>query len=230
VEVGTSLLTARGLVKTYPSGIRRLRVLDGTNLDVDAGEWISIVGASGVGKSTLLHLLAGLDTPDDGVIELRGRRLDGLAEVELAQVRNAEIGMVFQFYHLLPDFTAHENVMMPLLIARRPADATARAAALLEQVGLAERGHHFPTELSGGERQRVAIARALATEPALVLADEPTGNLDHEAGRRIMELFRALRTHHRAALVMVTHNRELARGFDRVLTMLPGGHLEPVAD
>ena len=179
------LLIAEEIVKTYPSGDAVLRVLDRCSLSIEAGEQLAIVGQSGVGKSTLMHLLAGLDRPDSGTIVFRGRDLGGMTEEELAGFRSAEVGMVFQFYHLLPEFTALENVMMPLLIARRQSQAADHAARLLEEVGLADRGHHYPVQLSGGERQRVAIARALIREPSLVLADEPTGNLDHEAGARI---------------------------------------------
>ena len=194
-----ALLQARGLRKAYRSGEQWLQVLDGCDLSVQPGERVAIVGPSGVGKSTLLHLLGGLDRPDGGVIEVGGRRIDRMPAAELARFRNASVGMVFQFYHLLPELTAAENVMMPLLIGGRADEAADRAADLLGQVGLAERAHHFPAELSGGERQRVAIARALACAPDLLLADEPTGNLDQD------------------------------NGFDRVLVMRPGGLLEPAS-
>ena len=219
------LLVASDLIKQYPSGATVLRVLDGCSMSVVAGEQVAVVGPSGVGKSTLLHLLGGLDRPDSGSIVCRGRRLEGLAEEELSAFRNSEIGFVFQFYHLLPELTALENVMMPLLIARRPDTAVQLAEELLEETGLGERLHHFPSQLSGGERQRVAIARALIRRPSIVLADEPTGNLDQEAGLRIMQLFSSLHRSHDTAIIMVTHNRELATGFDRVLSMEAGGVL-----
>lgn len=220
-----ALLSADSLRKSYPSGNRTLTVLDGASLTIRPGERLAVIGPSGVGKSTLLHLLAGLDRPDDGTLRFRGRDLTEMDEDELATFRNAHVGMVFQFYHLLAEFSALENVMMPMLIARRPAGASERAADLLAQVGLAERAHHFPSELSGGERQRVAFARALAMEPEVLLADEPTGNLDHETGLQVMGVFDTLHEIHGTATVMVTHNPELASGFDRVLVMEPGGRL-----
>ncbi len=221
------LLTAVDVHKSYRSGADRLEVLIGSNLEVAVAERVAIVGQSGVGKSTLLHLLAGLDRPDSGSINYRGRALQELEPSELAGFRNRHVGMVFQFYHLLPEFTAAENVMMPMLIGGRADEAVDRAATLLEEVGLADRAHHFPSELSGGEQQRVAFARALACAPGLLLADEPTGNLDQESGERVMEVFVRLHAAHQMAMVMVTHNPDLVVDFDRVLVMEPGGHLKP---
>lgn len=225
--VAEALLTAAGLGKSYRSGSTTLEVLRDSSLRLAAGEQVAIIGESGVGKSTLLHLLGGLDRPDSGTIHYRGQPLESMSEAELATFRNEHVGMVFQFYHLLPEFTALENVMMPLLIAGRADGGEERATALLDEVGLAGRSHHFPSELSGGERQRVAIARAVARGPGLLLADEPTGNLDHDNGRRIMEVIVRLQQQHGMALVMVTHNPELIAGFDRVLVMGPGGRLIP---
>ena len=216
-----------GLVKRYPSGDAVLTVLDGTSLSVQPGERVAVLGASGVGKSTLLHLLGALDRPDDGNILFHGVRLAAMGEDEMAELRNAEVGFVFQFFQLLSEFTALENVMMPLLIGRLAASAREKAETLLAEVGLAERGHHFPSQLSGGERQRVAIARALAREPSLLLADEPTGNLDLDTGQRVMDVFGRLQREHGAAIVMATHNPGLVEGFDRVLLMEPGGRLVP---
>jgi len=221
------LVEVTDLVKTYPSGEKVLRVLDGTQLSIAAGERVAVLGASGVGKSTLLHLLGGLDRPDSGSIAFRGQSIAELAEDALAGYRNAEVGFVFQFFQLLPEFTALENVMMPMLIGRQVAKARRRASELLGEVGLAERSHHFPGQLSGGERQRVAIARALSRDPSLLLADEPTGNLDIATGMRVMELFSQVQGEHGAAIVMATHNPALVEGFDRVLEMQPGGVLQP---
>lgn len=224
--MSTPILSAVELDKSYHSGSAGLDVLSGCSFALAENERVAIVGQSGVGKSTLLHLLAGLDHADSGSIHFGDRDVHAMGESELARFRNRHIGMVFQFYHLLPEFTARENVMMPLLIAGEAAAAPARADALLADVGLEQRGHHFPSELSGGERQRVAIARALARGPEVVLADEPTGNLDHENGQRVMEVFERLYASHRTAMVLVTHNEELVTGFDRVLRMGPGGQLE----
>ncbi len=222
----TPILSATGLDKSYHSGSVELNVLRECSFALRAHERVAIVGQSGVGKSTLLHLLAGLDRADRGAIRFGDRDVHAMSETELASFRNRHIGMVFQFYHLLPEFTARENVMMPLLIAGEADSAPDCADELLAEVGLESRGHHFPAELSGGERQRVAIARALARGPEVVLADEPTGNLDHENGRRVMEVFERLHDKHQTAMVLVTHNQELVAGFDRVLRMGPGGELE----
>ncbi|MGK7313489.1 MAG: ABC transporter ATP-binding protein [Candidatus Longimicrobiales bacterium M2_2A_002] len=223
-EPAGSVVEARSLRKVYAGGGgTELTVLDGVDLQVTAGEAVAIIGASGAGKSTLLHLLGGLDEPTAGEVRIAGRGLGELAGPELAAFRNEVIGFVFQFHHLLREFTAAENVMMPLLIggAERPA-ARARAMALLDDVGLAARASHRPTELSGGEQQRVAVARALATSPALVLADEPSGNLDAHTSDRLHDLFFRLREEHGVALVLATHNRELADRTDRILRVKEG--------
>ncbi len=221
------VIEVKGIAKSYPSGDETLHVLTGTDLSIGAGERVAVLGASGVGKSTLLHLLGGLDHPDAGSIVFRGQPLDEMDEPRLAKYRNREVGFVFQFFQLLPEFTALENVMMPLLIGGADNGARERATELLDQVGIKARGHHFPSQLSGGERQRVAIARALVHTPSLILADEPSGNLDVETGLRVMEAFVHLQQEHGAAIVMATHNAALVEGFDRVLEMVPGGALRP---
>lgn len=220
------VVTATGLVKRYPSGEDVLEVLTATDLEIGAGQRIAVLGASGVGKSTLLHLLGGLDHPDEGSIAFRGQVLAEMSERQLAAYRNQEVGFVFQFFQLLPEFTALENVMMPLLVGRETEGVRERARHLLAEVGIEKRSHHFPSQLSGGERQRVAIARALVREPSLVLADEPTGNLDLDTGKRVMEVFARVQEERGAAIVMATHNEALLEGFDRVLYMQPGGRLE----
>jgi len=232
VAVGTpeaatgTVISARGLAKGYPSGEDRLDVLTCTDLEIGAGERIAVLGASGIGKSTLLHLLGGLDHPDEGSISFHGRILADMNEAQLAAYRNQEVGFVFQFFQLLPEFTALENVMMPLLVGRETRGVRERAGDLLAEVGLEARAHHFPSQLSGGERQRVAIARALVRDPSLVLADEPTGNLDLDTGMRVMDVFARVQEERGASIVMATHNEGLVRGFDRVLQMQPGGALE----
>ena len=215
---------ARGLRKSYlGGGGTELTVLDGVELDVARGEAVAIIGASGAGKSTLLHLLGGLDRPTAGDVAVGGRRLDGLDGAELAAFRNSAIGFVFQFHHLLREFNAEENVMMPQLIAGVDRGAAReRARELLAEVGLSERATHRSTELSGGEQQRVAVARALANRPALLLADEPSGNLDTQTSERLHDLFFRLREEHGVALVLATHNRELADRTDRVLCVRDG--------
>lgn len=215
---------ARGLRKVYRGGGGTdLTVLDGVDLAVARGEAVAIVGASGAGKSTLLHLLGGLDRATGGTVTVGGQQLDRLDATAMSEFRNARIGFVFQFHHLLREFTAEENVMMPQLIAQiDPATARRRARALLDQVGLAERAAHRPMELSGGEQQRVAVARALANRPAVLLADEPSGNLDAHTSDRLHDLFFRLRSEHGVALVLATHNRELADRTDRVLRLREG--------
>jgi lipoprotein-releasing system ATP-binding protein len=221
------LIEARGLKKTYLSGDKPLTVIDGLDLTVTAGETVAIVGASGTGKSTLLHLLGGIDRPSAGEILFEGRRLDALSATALARYRNAAVGFVFQFHFLMPDFTALENVQMPLLLGgERSGPAARRAAELLADVGLADRGHHRPGELSGGEQQRVAIARAVARAPQLLLADEPTGNLDRGTGEAVFSLLQRLNRERSLTLVVVTHNRELAVACGRTLT-LEGGRFIP---
>lgn len=220
------VLEARGLRKTYVGGDGSLiEALAGVELSVSRGEFVAITGASGSGKSTLLHLLGALDRPSDGDVRLDGVRYGELGGAELAAIRNRKIGFVFQFHHLLREFNARENVMMPLLIAgSADSEAQARADELLEAVGLAGRRLHLPTQLSGGEQQRVAVARALANRPAVVLADEPSGNLDHAHSENLHAIFAGLAREFQTALVVVTHNRHLAARADRLLTM-EGGRL-----
>jgi lipoprotein-releasing system ATP-binding protein len=218
---------ARGVTKVYQDGVRRVAVLKGVDLAVKPGELVAIVGPSGSGKSTLLHLLGALDRPDAGTVEIGGRSLAGLSGAALAAFRNGTIGFVFQFHQLLPDFTALENVMLPGRIAGlEPRRVLERARGLLLEVGLEERLDHFPNQLSGGERQRVALCRALALEPPLLLADEPTGNLDPASGETVFELLLALQARHRTTGVLVTHNPEIARRCTRILR-LDGGVLHP---
>jgi lipoprotein-releasing system ATP-binding protein len=217
------LLRARNLTKIYTGRAEQVVVFRDLNLEVSRGEMVAIVGASGAGKSTLLHLLGGLDRPTSGSIRVGEFDLEKNAELDLARFRNRQIGFVFQFHHLLPEFSATENVMMPLLIngmAKR--EATARARALLHRVGLVALAERRPGALSGGERQRVALARALASSPVLLLADEPTGNLDERTGMAVHALIRELQVEARLTAVIVTHNERLARTCDRVLRMENG--------
>ena len=218
---------ARGVTKTYQDGVRRVEVLRGIDLAVEPGEMVAIVGPSGSGKSTLLHLLGALDRPDTGMVEVGGQSLAGLSGAALAGFRNRTIGFVFQFHQLLPDFTALENVMLPGRIAgREPRGVLANARRLLDEVGLSQRLDHFPNQLSGGERQRVALCRALALEPPLLLADEPTGNLDPASGDAVFQLLLDLQARHRTTGVLVTHNPEIAQRCTRILK-LDGGVLQP---
>jgi lipoprotein-releasing system ATP-binding protein len=218
------VLEGRNLRKTYfQEDGSELRILEGVDVAINGGEAVAIIGASGAGKSTLLHLLGGLDRPTSGDVLLGGSNLATLSERELAAARNERIGFVFQFHHLLRDFSALENVMMPLLISgvSRPA-AAERANRLLASVGLAQRTSHKASQLSGGEQQRVAVARALANDPVVVIADEPSGNLDTHTGEQLHELFFRLRDEHGMALVIATHNRDLAERADRILHMKEG--------
>ncbi len=208
-------------------GGRSLHVLRGVNLTVAAGEAVAVIGASGAGKSTFLHIIGALDTPSQGQVRLGGTVIEGLTSADLAAVRNRHVGFVFQFHHLLKEFSALENVMMPRLIAGgRPADEAARARELLAAVGLEARVDHKPNELSGGEQQRVAVARALANDPLLLLADEPSGNLDHHTSQALHDLLFEIREQRGSSMVLVTHNLELAARADRVLRLVDGV-LEP---
>jgi lipoprotein-releasing system ATP-binding protein len=224
------ILEATGLRKIYRGGDGNpIDVLAGADLGVARGEFVAIVGASGAGKSTLLHLLGALDRPTSGTVRLDGQSYEDMSAVELAAVRNRKLGFVFQFHHLLREFTALENVMLPLLISgASEAAARSRAEELLARVGLAGRMTHRPTALSGGEQQRTAVARALATDPVVVLADEPSGNLDYGHSELLHELFASLAREFETALVVVTHNRLLAGRADRVLS-LESGRLVPLS-
>ncbi len=226
-EADACVLRARHLSKRYSGGPQTVDVLSDVDLQLRRGETLAITGASGSGKSTLLHLLGGLDAADSGSIEVCGADWRALNPAQQGQWRNRHIGFVYQFHHLLPEFSALDNVMMPLRIRRMPvAEALPRAAALLEQVGLVQRLRHRPAELSGGERQRVALARALVTEPALLLADEPTGNLDAESAEQVFALLQRMSRQHASAMVLVTHDQSLAARCDRMLR-LQHGKLQP---
>ena len=219
----TAPLSCNGLVRHFREQRRVLEVLRGVDLTIAAGERVAVVGASGSGKTTLLQLLGGLDTPTRGWVELNGENFSAMPPAERGIQRNRHIGFVYQFHHLLPEFSAVENVAMPLLIRRSPmSEALTGARELLEQVGLGERLSHRPAKLSGGERQRVAVARALITRPSVVLADEPTGNLDPESGEQVFELLLRLNRETGTALVVVTHDLNRARRMDRVLALRDG--------
>ncbi len=218
-----AFLTAQGLCKTYLLGKRSLEVLRGIDLTVAQGDFVALRGASGAGKSTLLHLLGGLDLPNAGEIWFAGKRMATLSEAELSRLRNQQVGFIFQAYHLLPELDALENVCLPARIARGDAAKTeARGRQLLERVGLAERLEHRPYELSGGEQQRVAIARALINDPRLILADEPTGNLDSHTGEEIIELLCALRAERDATLIIASHDAKVAARAPRVMELVDG--------
>ncbi len=217
------LVVASGLTKAYQIGDRRLEVLRGVDLRVDRGEFVALRGASGAGKSTLLHLLGGLDVPDAGCIEFDGTLLTGRSLSSLAQFRNRHVGIIFQAYHLLSDLSALENVYLPARMARRSAEESVdRARALLGRVGLEARLGHRPSQLSGGEQQRVAIARCLVNDPALVLADEPTGNLDSHTGDGVMDLLLSLRQERRMTLIIATHDPRVARRAGREVRLVDG--------
>ena len=215
------MIELRGVSKTVASGAGSLTILHPLDLSIDAGRVVAITGPSGSGKSTLLGLLAGLDSPSAGRVVLDGVDITTLDEDSLARLRGTRIGFVFQFFHLLPSLTAFENVLVPMEIARVP-KAAARARQLLGEVGLSERGHHYPSQLSGGEQQRVAIARALANNPPILLADEPTGNLDSGTGRSVIDLLLAVNRTRGTTLVLVTHDQELAAVADVVIALRDG--------
>lgn len=217
------VLKAHNLGKTYQEGELSTQVFTGLDFELLAGEKVAIVGASGSGKSTFLHLLAGLDTPSSGLVELNQQAFSSKNDVQRGRMRNASMGFVYQFHHLFSELSALENVMMPLLVARQnKKTAKQQAAELLEKVGLGERLLHKPSELSGGERQRVAIARALITEPKCILADEPTGNLDASSAQQVMSLLLKLNTEFNTALLIVTHDQELANQMDRQVKFVDG--------
>ncbi len=217
------LIQAESIHKGYSLGRRRLEVLRGVDLRVQAGEFVALRGSSGAGKSTLLHLMGGLDHPDQGCIRIRGVSLQSLSPAELARFRNREVGFIFQAFHLMPEFDALENVILPGRMARRPlAEVQAEAETLLQRVGLADRLDHRPGELSGGEQQRVAIARALINNPTLILADEPTGNLDSKTGEEIVRLLLEIRRERGMTLVVATHDPRLAGLADRVVSLVDG--------
>jgi putative ABC transport system ATP-binding protein len=215
------MIELRRVSKTVESGGRPLTILHPLDLTIESGAFLAVIGPSGSGKSTLLGLLAGLDAPSSGEILIDGVDITRLGEDELARLRGEKIGFVFQFFHLVPSLTALENILVPMEIAGRR-DAASRARTLLDEVGLADRGHHYPSQLSGGEQQRVAIARALANDPRIVLADEPTGNLDSTTGRHIMDLLLAIRRARGATLVLVTHEAALAARADSQLELRDG--------
>lgn len=223
VENSKAVILATALTKVFAEGKFKVEVLNGIDLEIKTGEMLAIVGPSGSGKSTLLHILGGLDDPTSGKVEIDGINIHKLSEKEKSMLRNRYLGFVYQFHHLLPEFSALENVAMPFLIGgTKPSEATARARDILAAVGLEKRGHHRIGELSGGERQRVAIARALVTNPRCVLADEPTGNLDHKTALQIYDLIFELKRKFNTAFVIVTHDLTIAHKMERMLILEDG--------
>ncbi len=221
--MSTSILSLRGVTKSIETGAHRVDILRGIDLEIAPGEYVAVMGASGSGKSTLLGLLAGLDAPSAGSIALDGEEISGLSEDQLADLRGRKIGFVFQSYQLIPTLTAEENVTLPAELAGdNAAEANQRARYLLDAVGLGDRRDHYPVQLSGGEQQRVALARAFMRKPPLLLADEPTGNLDSANGRQVLELLLSLNRQEGATLVLVTHDRELADHATRIITLKDG--------
>jgi len=223
------MIELRGVSKTVTSGDRPLTILHPLDLTIPSGQFVAIVGPSGSGKSTLLGLLAGLDAPSTGSISVDGVDITTLGEDRLARLRGEKIGFVFQFFHLVPSLTAFENILVPMEIAGKR-DATVRARQLLEEVGLSDRGHHYPSQLSGGEQQRVALARALANDPPIILADEPTGNLDSVTGRHILDLLLGVHRSRKTTLILVTHDAELAALADERLVLRDGARVNPSAE
>ena len=220
------IIETRGLTRQFRSGPKTITVLDDVSVAVPRGQFAAIMGPSGSGKSTLLALLAGLDRPTSGTVSIDGEAIESMSEDRLALLRRRKVGFVFQSFHLLANFTATENVMLPVELLGLPSPR-ARAAELLERVGLGGRGHHYPSQLSGGEQQRVALARAFAPDPAVLLADEPTGNLDSENGQIVLDMMLQLRRDHGTTLVLVTHDPALAELADRVIRLRDGRVVEP---
>jgi putative ABC transport system ATP-binding protein len=221
------IIHAENLTRTLPLGDRELEILKGVSFEIERGEWVALTGPSGSGKSTLLGLLAGIDSPTDGRLVLNDIDVTHMREVQLARLRNRTIGIVFQSFHLIPTLTAQENVEVPLYVSPHAAEARERAAAMLARVGLADRADHRPHQLSGGEQQRVAIARALVTHPSILLADEPTGNLDSRTGQAVLDLIGDLRQALGLTVVMVTHDPAVARAAERELHLLDGRLVDP---
>jgi putative ABC transport system ATP-binding protein len=215
------MIEIKNVTKTVRSGDEDLTILSDVSIDIPSGEFVALTGASGSGKSTLLGLIAGLDAPTSGAIEIDGEEITSMSEDALADIRSRKIGFVFQSFHLIPSLTAFENILIPLEILGAE-DANGRAESLLADVGLTNRGHHYPSELSGGEQQRVAIARAFANSPRILLADEPTGNLDSKNGKHVLELMTGLHRQNNVTLVLVTHDAELARQADRQIVLRDG--------
>ncbi len=222
MEDNPNIIEIRDLVKVYTDGLG-VRALDNLDLTVERGEFLSIIGPSGSGKSTLLHMIGILDTPTSGTVLIDGRNMTSMSDAERSQARNEMLGFIFQYHHLLPDFTALENVMMPLLIAGKSRkDASKAAQELLAEVGLSDRMEHRPNQLSGGQNQRVAVARALANDPMIVIGDEPTGNLDTHSGDMIYELLRKLNHERKQTFLLVTHDEQMAAKTDRIVRLVDG--------